>query len=398
MRGCSPLPVVPRALRVRRRPPRNGWRVWLCRFGAFSLYAEERSATLGAWVLQSTNISRENCNRGRRLSFLVSAERSTSDVRPLPAGCTLAGAVETARRGQPHNRMATAAAPADEPVDLEENENEAPSYSAAEGDAEDQPAASREAQAASPEAEAAEAEDGEAAAAADETQSGQPSPTGGGDGGGTSAAGMSSPSASLPQPAAVQQDPVLFERAAYRSPALRTGAIGMSDDMAVAGDAGGASLFDRYASESSSRRMLSGNGATLTSRLRSTGKKLACYLNTECNRGRSTIIHLPEACDTLGEVFPLIQRRMRLDERMLYAAELLLPDGVKISNFKMLSEAAAIDTAVIVGCGEPFDGSTVPQSMLSFHQHGGGRDAAKVHEPHAPASVPSGTTSTPILV
>jgi hypothetical protein len=46
-----------------------GRRVWLCRFGAFSLYAEERSATLGAWVLQRTNISRENCNRGRRLSF-----------------------------------------------------------------------------------------------------------------------------------------------------------------------------------------------------------------------------------------------------------------------------------------------------------------------------------------
>ena len=377
-----------------------GRRVWLCRFGAFSRSMPGAQHSLGAWVLQSTNISRENCNRGRRSSkapeLLVSAERLNQRRPTLPAGCTLAGAVETARRGQPHNRMATAAAPADEPVDLVENENEAPSYSAAEGDAEDQPAASREA--ASPETEAAEAEDGEAAAAADETQSGQPSPTGGGDGGGTSAAGMSSPSASLPQPAAVQQDPVLFERAAYRSPALRTGAIGMSDDMAVAGDAGGASLFDRYASESSSRRMLSGNGATLTSRLRSTGKKLACYLNTECNRGRSTIIHLPEACDTLGEVFPLIQRRMRLDERMLYAAELFLPDGVKISNFKMLSEAAAIDTAVIVGCGEPFDGSTVPQSMLSFHQHGGGRDAAKVHEPHAPASVPSGTTSTPILV
>ena len=82
MRGCSPLPVVPRALRMRRRPPRNGRRVWLCRFGAFSLYAEERSATLGAWVLQRTNISRENCNGERRLSFL-GAERSTSDVRPF---------------------------------------------------------------------------------------------------------------------------------------------------------------------------------------------------------------------------------------------------------------------------------------------------------------------------
>ena len=184
-------------------------------------------------------------------------------------------------------------------------------------------------------------------------------------------------------PSAHPQETVLFERAAYRSPLLRTGALGLDAGApgvpGAGGEVGGASLFDRYASEGSSRRgwTANGNSETLTSRLRSTGKKIACYLNTECNRGRSTIIHLPEACDTLGEVFPLIQRRMRLDERMLYAAELFLPDGVKITNYKMLSEAAAIDTAVIVGCGEPFDASTIPQSMLAFHRHGGGR--ARVH-------------------
>ena len=40
-------------------------------------------------------------------------------------------------------------------------------------------------------------------------------------------------------------------------------------------------------------------------------------------------------------------------------------------------EASALDTPIIVGCGEPFDHSTVPQSLLSFHSHGGGRSAAK---------------------
>lgn len=95
------------------------------------------------------------------------------------------------------------------------------------------------------------------------------------------------------------------------------------------------------------------------------------------NRGRSYIVQLPESCDSLGEVFPLIQRRMQLDSRMLYAAELFLPDGVKIATFQQLQEAASLDTAIIVACGEPFDPSTVPQSMLSLHLHGGGRSAAK---------------------
>ena len=141
----------------------------------------------------------------------------------------------------------------------------------------------------------------------------------------------------------------------------------------------GSSLFDRYASEPQPRAMPSaGNSSTFTSRLRASGMKIACYLNTECNRGRSTMISVPERVDTMGEVFPLLQQKMQLDQRMLYAAELFLPDGTKITSFKQLREAADIDTAIIVGCGEPFDSSTVPQTMLSFHLHGGGREAPKV--------------------
>jgi hypothetical protein len=138
----------------------------------------------------------------------------------------------------------------------------------------------------------------------------------------------------------------------------------------------GSSLFDRYASEGVMKTLLPGE--TVTSKLRAAGTKLSCYLNTECNRGRSYVISLPERIDTLGEVFQIVQQKMGLDGRMLYAAELFLPDGQKITSWKQLREAAEIDTAIIVGCGEPFDATTIPQSMLSFHMHGGGRTAPKV--------------------
>ncbi len=98
---------------------------------------------------------------------------------------------------------------------------------------------------------------------------------------------------------------------------------------------------------------------TRSSRLRSTGVKLACYLNTECNSGTSTIISLPTECDTLAEVIPKVQARMGLDRRMRYAAEFFLPDGAKITSYAQLIENAAVGTAIIVGCGEPFDHSTV---------------------------------------
>lgn len=179
----------------------------------------------------------------------------------------------------------------------------------------------------------------------------------------------------------------LFERPSYRSTAPTTTSAGGEEPSSSSAAAGmgpfsgpppGSNLFDRYSSDAIPRRFAGGNGSTMTSRLRASGIKLACYLNTECNRGRSYIIQLPETCDTLGEVFPTIQRRMKLDERMLYAAELFLPDGVRVTTFKQLREAADIDTAIIVGCGEPFDASTIPQTMLSFHVHGGGRIAPKV--------------------
>jgi len=138
------------------------------------------------------------------------------------------------------------------------------------------------------------------------------------------------------------------------------------------------SLYDKYMSPSESRanRKL-GHGETRTTRLRATGVKLSVYLNTEVDRGRATVISLPEDCDTLGEVLPKIQQQMQLDKRMCYAAELYLPDGTKITSYKALIDAAALDTAIVVGCGEPFDPSTIPYDILEFHLQGGGREAAK---------------------
>jgi len=100
-------------------------------------------------------------------------------------------------------------------------------------------------------------------------------------------------------------------------------------------------------------------------------------LNTECDHGRSTIIHLPEECDTLGEVLPMIQARMQLDKRMLYAAELFTPAGEKIISYQQLIDLAALETAIVVGCGEPFDPSTIPFDILEFHLQGGGRAAPR---------------------
>ena len=142
--------------------------------------------------------------------------------------------------------------------------------------------------------------------------------------------------------------------------------------------AAGQSLYDQYMSpgEAHANRKL-GHGETRTTRLRATGVKLSCYLNTEVDRGRATVISLPEDCDTLGEVLPKIQQQMQLDRRMCYAAELYLPNGEKIGTYKGLIDAAALDTAIIVGCGEPFDPSSIPYDLLEFHLQGGGRAAAK---------------------
>lgn len=136
------------------------------------------------------------------------------------------------------------------------------------------------------------------------------------------------------------------------------------------------SLFDRYSAPSSGHKK-SGHQWTRTVRLRSNGVKLNCYLNTEVDRGRATVISLPEDCDTLAEVMPMIQLKMQLDRRMLYAAELYLPNGELITSWEALEAAARLDTAIVVGCGEPFDPTSIPYDILEFHLQGGGRKAAK---------------------
>jgi hypothetical protein len=60
-----------------------------------------------------------------------------------------------------------------------------------------------------------------------------------------------------------------------------------------------------------------------------------------------------------------------------YAAELYLPDGKKIASWEELETWARLDTAIIVGCGEPFDPTSIPFDILEFHLQGGGRKAAK---------------------
>ena len=116
--------------------------------------------------------------------------------------------------------------------------------------------------------------------------------------------------------------------------------------MAAAPVAPADSLYDKYMSPAEARanRTDLGHGETRTTRLRATGVKLSCYLNTEVDRGRATVISLPEECDTLGEVLPKIQQQMQLDRRMCYAAELYLPNGDKLITYKSLIDAAALDT------------------------------------------------------
>jgi len=146
---------------------------------------------------------------------------------------------------------------------------------------------------------------------------------------------------------------------------------------ASAGPAGGTSLFDQYASSGAPSGKKSGHQWTRTVRLRSNGIKLNCYVNTEVNCGRATVISLPEDCDTLAEVMPKVQQCMQLDKRLMYAAELYLPDGQKINTFEDLEKAARLSTAIIVGCGEPFDPTSIPFDILQFFKEGGGRSAAK---------------------
>lgn len=137
----------------------------------------------------------------------------------------------------------------------------------------------------------------------------------------------------------------------------------------------GASLFERY-SASPGKKV--GHQWTRTVRLRSNGLKLSCYINERVNFSRATVISLPEECDTIAEVMPKIQQMMQLDKELKYAAELYNPDGSKITSWKELETAARKDTAIVVGCGEPFDHNTMPWDILEFYKQGGGRKAAKI--------------------
>jgi hypothetical protein len=155
---------------------------------------------------------------------------------------------------------------------------------------------------------------------------------------------------------------------------------------------GGASLFDKYStgskSGSKSRR---GFGTTRAAELRAKGLRITCYLNCEGvsqdtpviggPRGHGTVVKLPDACDTIAEVMIKIQAALKLDGRMLYASELWMPDGSQIKSYKQLIDATLIDSPIIVGCGEPFDGSRVPADLLAFHREGGGKvGRRKVHK------------------
>jgi len=148
------------------------------------------------------------------------------------------------------------------------------------------------------------------------------------------------------------------------------------------------SLFQKYGPTSASPvdAAHQPHGATRSSQLRQLGVRLNCYLNCEGvgvtvvggPRGHGTIVQLPAEVDTLAEVLPHIQLKLDMDRRMMYAADLFLPDGYQVRSFQELVDASKVETPIIVGCGEPFDGSRVPHDLLEFHRQGGGR--AAVHK------------------
>lgn len=61
---------------------------------------------------------------------------------------------------------------------------------------------------------------------------------------------------------------------------------------------------------------------------------------------------------------PSSLRVHRLDSKLLYAQELYLPDGTRLTSWKALAEAAAANTPVVVTCGVrvllPAEPSSVP--------------------------------------
>ena len=196
-------------------------------------------------------------------------------------------------------------------------------------------------------------------------------------------------------------DPVLFERAGWRSPAAPSAkqststpactpnvtAVGTFRSAATSRSPGAyasrtsdSRLFDRGATVRTASQLegCGANGSTLSARLRTSGLRLMCYINTDDNsRTRSCFVSIPESTQTLKDVLAVIQRVMRLDRRFLYARQIFLPDGEVVTSYRALVDAASNDTPVIVGCGEPFNRDGVPQHMRLAHLAGTGRDAPK---------------------
>ena len=150
----------------------------------------------------------------------------------------------------------------------------------------------------------------------------------------------------------------------------------------VQGSPSSPSLFSQYASPDGRPRRR-GNATTRSAQLRANGVRLHCYLNCEgapslVGGGRqSTIVKLPDECDTIDEVLIKIQARMHLDARMLYASELYDVHGTPIRTMSQLTKLAVVDSPIMVGCGEPFDASRIPPDLLKIHDQGGGRKGAQ---------------------
>ena len=155
--------------------------------------------------------------------------------------------------------------------------------------------------------------------------------------------------------------------------------------MAAWGESGtSSSLFNTFASGKSPKRK--GNGTTRSAILREKGTRICCYLN--CEGGTSgvvgatpppsgTIVKLPEECDTMEEVLILIQARLKLDGRMLFASELYDVNGGQINTMEQVTEMGRADAPIVVGCGEPFDSTRIPTDLREIQLRGGGRKGAE---------------------
>ena len=147
---------------------------------------------------------------------------------------------------------------------------------------------------------------------------------------------------------------------------------------------GSSSLYDRYA-PSAENAAKGFHSTTRSAQLRAGRVRLNCYLNLEGvgvtyvggPQGHGTIVMLPMEIDTLEEVLQHVQLKLDLDKRMCYCADLFLPDGKIIDRYEELVDNAKREVPIIIGCGEPFDGSRVPQDLLEFYLNGGGRTGVK---------------------